>query len=62
MTYLCPHCMNDVGSSLLEYSLDIVASSDSFELPCPRCKQTIEARVSIRFDLRRQASNEELAS
>jgi hypothetical protein len=19
MTYLCPHCMNDVGSSLLEY-------------------------------------------
>ena len=62
MTYLCPYCMNDVGSSLLEYSLDIVTSPDSFEISCPRCSQTIEVRVSIRFDLRRQATSEELAS
>ena len=62
MTYLCPYCMNDVGSSLLEYSLDIVTSPDSLEIPCPRCRQTIEVRVSIRFDLRRQATPEELAS
>ena len=62
MTYLCLHCMNDVGSSLLEYSLDNVTRPNSFEIPCPRCKQTIEARVSIRFDLQRQAVPEELAS
>jgi hypothetical protein len=62
MTYVCPHCMNDVGSSLLEYSLDIVARPNSFEFPCPRCNQTIGASVSIRFDLRGQASTEESAS
>jgi hypothetical protein len=62
VNYPCPYCMNDVGSSLLEYSLDIVTSPDSFEIPCPRCSQTIEVRVSIRFDLRRQATPEELVS
>jgi hypothetical protein len=52
--------MNDVGSTLLDYSLDIVTSPNSFEIPCPRCYQTIEVRVSIRFDLRRQAAPAEL--
>jgi hypothetical protein len=54
--------MNDVGSRLLDYSLDIVTSPNSFEIPCPRCSQTIEVRVSIRFDLRMQAPNKELTS
>lgn len=62
MNYLCPYCMNDVGSRLIEYSQDIVASPNRFEIPCPRCSQTIEVRMSIRFDLRRQAAPEELAS
>ena len=62
MNYLCPYCMNDVGSRLLDYSLDIVTSPNSFEIPCPRCSQTIEVRVSIRFDLRMQGPNKELTS
>jgi hypothetical protein len=61
VNYLCPYCLNDVGSSLIEYSQEIVTSPSRFELLCSRCRKTIEVRVSIRFDLGRQAAPEELA-
>jgi hypothetical protein len=62
VSYLCPYCLIDVGPRLIEYSQDIVTSPDRFEITCPRCSQNIDVRVSIRFDLRRQAAFEDLAS